>query len=153
TLRKHAGNCQETALRRAIAPLLRTGRARVRHGDAWGAAGRFRQGTTRLTRPHGAGERPPMRYLLRVLLALGSLGSSPLLASVTPGDSAAHLAVDGRERQFLLHVPPGYTGAHPVPLVLDLHGWSSNAAQQKGISGMVAVSDAEGFVLAHPDGL
>src|SRR5262245_22531120 len=55
-----------------------------------------------------------MRGLLWVLLGLASLGGSPLLAAVTPGDSTVHLTVDGRERQFLLHVPPGYTGAIPV---------------------------------------
>src|SRR5262245_11942873 len=94
-----------------------------------------------------------MRRLLCVLLGLASLGGSPLLAAVTPGDSTVHLTVDGREPQFLLHVPPGYTRKRPAPLVIDIHGWSSNAAQQKAISGMVAVSDAEGFVLAHPEGL
>jgi len=36
--------------------------------------------------------------------------------------------------------------------VVDLHGLDSNANQQRGISGMLAVSDTEGFLVAYPDG-
>jgi polyhydroxybutyrate depolymerase len=37
--------------------------------------------------------------------------------------------------------------------VLDFHGFTSNAIQQRGISGMAAISDREGFLLVHPDGV
>jgi polyhydroxybutyrate depolymerase len=60
---------------------------------------------------------------------------------------------DGVQRAYLLHVPASYDGKRKVPLVFDHHGLGSNAAQQKMASGWVAKSDAEGFVLVHPDGL
>jgi polyhydroxybutyrate depolymerase len=59
--------------------------------------------------------------------------------------------VDGN-RTYRLHVPPGYTGASFVPLVLNFHGLGSNAIQQEGYSGLVPVSDANGFILVSPDG-
>jgi polyhydroxybutyrate depolymerase len=37
--------------------------------------------------------------------------------------------------------------------VLDFHGYTSNAEEQRAISGMLAVSEREGFLLAHPQGI
>src|SRR5690606_32636854 len=50
-------------------------------------------------------------------------------------------------------VPPGWTAAVPVPVVVDIHGWSSNAAQQQTLSGLQAVSDREGFLVVWPQGI
>ncbi len=35
---------------------------------------------------------------------------------------------------------------------MDIHGLSSNAAQQEGISGMRAIADSRGFLVVYPDG-
>ena len=59
----------------------------------------------------------------------------------------------GLTRSYLLHVPTGYDGHAPVPLVVDLHGLGSNALQQAAISGMGAVADTNGFIVAYPDGV
>jgi polyhydroxybutyrate depolymerase len=50
-----------------------------------------------------------------------------------------------------LHVPPGYSGK-PTPLVIDIHGFLSNASQQEGWSAMDTVADREGFLVAYPNG-
>lgn len=90
----------------------------------------------------------------RLLVAILAIALAvPALAALAPGDYTRTLSVDGHEREFLLHVPPGYDGTTRVPLVLDFHGWSSAAIQQRALSGMVTVSDEEGFILAHPQGL
>src|SRR6185503_15233838 len=103
-----------------------------------------------LTSEPGVGMSFAMRTLtLAALLAL----AVPAIAALTPGDSTRTLDHGGRTRQYLLHVPASYDGATAVPLVLDFHGFGSNAIQQRGISGMVAVSNREGFLLAHPDGI
>ena len=96
-----------------------------------------------------------MRFLpwLTATLLLGLLAIGPAEAVLTPGDSTRPLPYGGLARQYLLHVPASYDGSTAVPLVLDHHGYCSNAVQQKFISGMVAVSDREGFLLAHPDGI
>jgi polyhydroxybutyrate depolymerase len=56
------------------------------------------------------------------------------------------------DRSFILHVPAGYTGKNPVPLVLDWHGLGSSGASQEMVSGYKALSDQEGFIVAWPNG-
>jgi polyhydroxybutyrate depolymerase len=95
-----------------------------------------------------------MRFLPWATAAfLGLLATAPATAALVPGDARRMLDHGGLARSYLLHVPPSYDGASAVPLVLDFHGYTSNAEQQRSISGMVAVSDREGFLLAHPEGI
>ncbi|MGW7575892.1 alpha/beta hydrolase family esterase [Streptomyces sp. NPDC054765] len=54
---------------------------------------------------------------------------------------------------MIVHVPKHYDGSSKVPLVLNMHGSASNAAQQELISGMDATSDAKGFIVAYPQAL
>ena len=63
------------------------------------------------------------------------------------------IRIGGRNRTFLLHVPPSYTGQSAVPLVLDLHGLGSNSSQQAGLSGFRSKSDEAGFIVAWPQGV
>lgn len=60
------------------------------------------------------------------------------------------LVVNGRSREYVLHIPPGLDT--PAPLVIDLHGLSATPAQQDLVSGMRDKADAEGFVVAQPEG-
>ena len=82
-----------------------------------------------------------------LLLLLAVAGAA---AALVPGDYDRTLEFEGRARRYLLHVPPHYDGTRPVPLVLNFHGFLSNADQQRAISGWVPVSDREGFLLVHP---
>jgi polyhydroxybutyrate depolymerase len=61
--------------------------------------------------------------------------------------------IAGRVRTVIVHVPTGYTGSAKVALVLNLHGSGSTAAAQEGFTGMDATSDADGFIVAYPQGL
>jgi polyhydroxybutyrate depolymerase len=56
-------------------------------------------------------------------------------------------------RSFVLHVPQSYEGTRPVPLIVDLHGLGSSAMNELQNSPYPAVTDAEGVVIAFPDGL
>jgi polyhydroxybutyrate depolymerase len=95
-----------------------------------------------------------IRLLPGVALAcLVALGAGKARAAFPAGDSSQDLPFGGVTRQYLMHVPPGYDGSTAVPLVVDLHGWTSNAIQQRAISGMRTLSDAKGFLVAYPDGL
>jgi len=83
---------------------------------------------------------------------LAALAAGPS-AALDPGDYADRtLPFDGTERVYDLHVPSGYDGATPIPLVIDLHGLSTNKTAQQALSGMAALADAEGFAVAWPDG-
>lgn len=50
-------------------------------------------------------------------------------------------------------MPASVTPGSPVPLLIDMHGFTSNSAQQRAISGWLAKSDSEGFIAAWPQGL
>lgn len=59
---------------------------------------------------------------------------------------------DGEERAFLLHVPKGYDGTRPVPLVISLHGGGAWPALQMDLSGWNRVADEYGFLVVYPAG-
>jgi polyhydroxybutyrate depolymerase len=91
-----------------------------------------------------------MKRLALVLL----LGASAAYAQpFTPGETTRTLVSGGLTRSYLLHVPPGYTGAQPVPLVVDIHGLTANAGIQAALSGFRALSDTFGFVVVYPEGV
>lgn len=66
--------------------------------------------------------------------------------------SVETIEVDGRDRSYRLHVPPG-AGTDAVPLVVVLHGGLGSGEQAQQAYGWDAVADREGFAVAYPDGL
>jgi polyhydroxybutyrate depolymerase len=51
---------------------------------------------------------------------------------------------------YIRHVPATYRNGHPLPLVLDLHGYSETAAIQASVSGLGAYGEAHGFITLTP---
>ncbi len=72
---------------------------------------------------------------------------------LAPGDHTVTLMHDGLMRTAIVHVPEGLDPTTPVPLVLNFHGFSSNASQQVFFSAMNPLADTEGFVVVYPEGL
>lgn len=62
------------------------------------------------------------------------------------------MSFGGRTRTYMVHVPASYSKLRPVPLVVDIHGYTSNASAQKGASGFLAMSDQKGFIIVWPQG-
>jgi len=56
------------------------------------------------------------------------------------------------QRTAVVHVPTGYTAAKPVALVLNLHGSGSTAEEQRLFTAMSKTANADGFVVAYPQG-
>lgn len=86
----------------------------------------------------------------------GGTDGTPIVCNaqaLAPGDTSETLQHDGQTREYLVHVPASYDGSAAVPLVIDIHGLTSSATAQKGLSGWTAKSDEVGFVLVHPQGL
>ena len=57
------------------------------------------------------------------------------------------------ERIVVVYVPTGYDGRRPVPLVLNLHGSQSNAAEQMLRSELARTAERNTFIVAAPQGL
>lgn len=60
---------------------------------------------------------------------------------------------DGLTRTYNLYIPANYSTAQPCPVVLNLHGYGSNAVQQAILSRMNSIADTAGFIVAYPEGL
>ena len=65
---------------------------------------------------------------------------------------ARTLTSSGGTREYRIHLPARAKPGGPAPLVLNWHGLGSNASAQEPYSGLVPVSDREGFVLVTPEG-
>lgn len=87
-----------------------------------------------------------------VLVLVGAASVAPAVAQPGPGDYARSIVFDGRTRTYDVHVPSSYVSGSAVPLVLDFHGYTSNSSAQAALSGFRAVSDAENFIVAYPQG-
>lgn len=68
-----------------------------------------------------------------------------------PADATWTLTVGGLSRTAKVHVPPSYSPAKAMPLVVNIHGRTHNATGQATLSHAIAKSDAAGFVVIHPE--
>src|SRR6266496_3804378 len=103
-----------------------------------------------------------MLVLHRAFVLMGMTVAIVMLAACTRSaqnvpsgakDTAESITTGGVARQYQLHVPPRSQQTQPTPLVINLHGYNSNAAQQAHVSQMSAKADQAGFIVAYPEGL
>lgn len=85
---------------------------------------------------------------LAILLML--LAGEP--GALRPGDHSRSVAVDGGGRTYLVHVPPQYDPALPMPVVLAFHGGGANAENMVAFSGLDEKADEAGFIVVYPEG-
>jgi polyhydroxybutyrate depolymerase len=67
------------------------------------------------------------------------------------GDSNQSVTVGAASRTYILHIPTGYTGTKPLPLVVDFHALGGNGSGQKGLSHWDTKGDSNMFITAFPD--
>lgn len=88
-----------------------------------------------------------MRRILLLSLLLLQLSAS---SQTTIVDSIYHM---GGYRNYRLYVPASYDGSQAVPLVLNLHGYGSNALEQEFYGDFRPIADTANFIIVHPNGL
>ena len=88
-----------------------------------------------------------MKYTTILLVLIGF--SLSISAQQTIDGSIMH---DGIQRDYILYIPAIYDGNQDVPLVLNFHGFGSNANQQMFYGDFRDIADTEGFILVHPQG-
>ena len=81
-----------------------------------------------------------------------ALCAGPAWAALAPGDHRIALQHGGRQRSYIVHVPPVAREGRPLPVVLNFHGGGGNAESQQNIPRLDALADAEGFLAVYPDG-
>ncbi len=82
-----------------------------------------------------------------LLLFFGVL--SPVLAQTTLSKT---IVFGGISRAYRLYIPASYHATAAAPLVLNLHGYTSNNAQQEFYGDFRPIADTAGFIIAHPNG-
>lgn len=89
-----------------------------------------------------------------ILLACDSGSGGPVGPTPSPvpgpGDYSRTIVSGGLARSYGLHVPPAWSAEGELPLVLAFHGAQSSPANLRSVSGLDAVGDALGVVVAYP---
>ncbi len=97
----------------------------------------------------GVGTEPVDPSSVRAAKSNGCGGASP---GVAAGSTRQDLTSGGDARWYHRDVPPAHDGVTPVPLVLDLHGYSEGADVHLMMTGLEKFGDAKGFVTLTPQG-
>jgi polyhydroxybutyrate depolymerase len=63
------------------------------------------------------------------------------------------IVVDGLERNYRLAIPSDHDINSSVPLVINMHGFGSNAAEQEFYADMNRIAEREGFIICYPNGI
>jgi polyhydroxybutyrate depolymerase len=88
--------------------------------------------------------------LKNIVLTLGLfLAGMPAFSQVSFSDT---IIIGGVSRDYLLYVPAVYDGTEPVPLLLNLHGYGSQAFEQFYYADFKPIADTANFIIALPNG-
>lgn len=90
--------------------------------------------------------------LVLALLATACALNGGTTAAGGFGDRAVDLRVDGVQRSYLVHVPRAAPPAG-FPVVLAFHGGGGRARSMIRLTGLDALADRRGFIVAYPDGI
>lgn len=83
--------------------------------------------------------------------------TAPPLKGALPNDAKVTVAVPGQtgeyaERWYFQHLPPQAALGRPLPLVVDLHGYSEGAQVHLAMSALSKFGDDRGFITVTPQG-
>ena len=89
--------------------------------------------------------------ILKILLTTIFLfGAYTINAQQNISDSLQH---QNYQRQYIVHLPPGYNNNSPTPAVIVLHGGSGNYQSVQGFTQMNFVSNQNDFLAIYPQGI
>jgi polyhydroxybutyrate depolymerase len=94
------------------------------------------------------------RVMVGILAIVALLAGVALRGEARQGQRSfeGHLRVDGRDRGYLVDLPPQYDGRRALPLVLVFHGGGGNAAQVRTQTGFSELARTAGFIAVYPNG-
>jgi len=87
-------------------------------------------------------------FLTLVSSAAHAIGANLVLGQ-TISSSIFH---DGIQREYILYIPGSYSPDTAVPLVINLHGYTSSAQSQMESGDFRSIADTAGFLIVHPLG-
>jgi polyhydroxybutyrate depolymerase len=81
--------------------------------------------------------------------ALASAGCSSG-ASVVPGPTSYGFSAAGETGSYIVEAPADAVAGHPLPLIVDLHGYGETAGLQVTFSGLGTYGSTHGFITVSP---
>lgn len=93
-----------------------------------------------------------MRSAVLLFAIVASAAAAPAQTSPSARTAEGSVRVDGRERTYLIDLPPQYDGRTPLPLVVAFHGGGGNAASTRTQTHMTDAGSAHGFIVVYPNG-
>jgi polyhydroxybutyrate depolymerase len=72
--------------------------------------------------------------------------------STDAGPAPTTIAVGGLEREYVVHLPPGYDGTEPAPLVFNLHGFGGDIGSQDTSTDLPSLAGERGYIVVTPQG-
>ncbi|MGW7418435.1 extracellular catalytic domain type 1 short-chain-length polyhydroxyalkanoate depolymerase [Streptomyces sp. NPDC054863] len=69
------------------------------------------------------------------------------------GDQRVTMTWKGKQRDYRVHAPPGYSPAKRLPLVVAMHMFPGDGGKIAALSGLSKKADTKNFLVAYPDGL
>ncbi len=92
----------------------------------------------------------PIIYMKHLLLFL--LPLSFCLESIA-ADLDKTITVDGLERQYIVHLPTGYSNSGKWPVIFALHGGGGNAKNTVSFYHLNGLADTRGYIIVYPNAL
>lgn len=65
---------------------------------------------------------------------------------------SASFLFEGLTRNYRIYIPESYNSNNPVPLLFNLHGYSSNNLEQELYADFRPIADTANFIIVHPNG-
>ena len=95
-----------------------------------------------------------MTKLALVLCAFAACAHATAAGTrLSPGDHDIAISHGGRDRHYLVHVPPQAALAAPLPVIVIYHGGGGSAEQFRDYTNTSPLSDREGILVVYPDGI
>ncbi|HEY6415476.1 MAG TPA: hypothetical protein VIX41_04540, partial [Acidimicrobiales bacterium] len=69
-----------------------------------------------------------------------------------PGPEPETIVVGGLQREYVVHLPPGFDGTEPAPLVFNLHGFGGDIASQDTSTDLPRLAGQRGYIVVTPQG-
>lgn len=92
-------------------------------------------------------------YSLGIVLALIGCSGDDEQPSDKVFRSQGSITVDGRERKYLLNLPPDYYEGSEFSLVIAMHGGGGSAEQFESTCLLTDKANTAGFIVVYPDGV
>jgi polyhydroxybutyrate depolymerase len=83
--------------------------------------------------------------------ATGGAAGSNCPGALKAGNSTQTITSSGTSRSFIVHLPTGYTGSSPLPVIFDFHPLGGSGSGQEGSSHWDTKCDSVGCIAVFPE--